>query len=578
MKGLASIDAPVLYLEFGQGSLNVLHGDAGLDLPLDRLENGRLTGPCQERLVASLGNFLKGPAQPSRLRALCAVGSRGVSFRRLSIPPSAGEELNRLLGLQIENEFPLPPDQLAWGYRKLDSGEQPKDMPSGHQAFLVVAVKKEILEEYANLLARCDISAVFTLSALARSYLWPQSSEACAALHIGSHQSELIFFDQGVPVSVRTVPWGGENITEVIQEKLGINRDEAEALKIRCDREHSASDDVRPIIDQATISAVESLARFITSTGGSPRLLYLTGRSARQKGIATQLARGLGCEVESRGSEVVASPGRSPAIEGLKKSSQLNGRCPLLILHVSDAKVGMKPVQPALRKLATMAGVLLGACLLLPYAEALLLKPRLSNKLAEIEASRGRLASIDREYDFLRFLKKNQPPYLDAIYLMANAAPSGTRFDSLSMNRRGEVSLRGNMKDSQQVLQFRSKLIDSGFFSSVVVEEQTPTPDRQKLVVRMTAQWKPASDREKLKMGPTPDEIEKIKAAAKDLGPGGAPMMPGAFPMPPGAFPPGRDSQGPVPGVRSGVPGQPGTNSLPMPRPSVPITPQETKP
>ncbi|MBC8002068.1 MAG: hypothetical protein H7X97_05725 [Opitutaceae bacterium] len=146
------------------------------------------------------------------------------------------------------------------------------------------------------------------------------------------------------------------------------------------------------------------------------------------------------------------------------------------------------------------------------------------------------------------------------------------------MNRRGEVSLRGNMKDSQQVLQFRSKLIDSGFFSSVVVEEQTPTPDRQKLVVRMTAQWKPASDREKLKVGPTPDEIEKIKAAAKDLGPGGAPMMPGAFPMPPGAFPPGRDSQVPPPGVRSGVPVQPGTNSLPMPRPSVPITPQETKP
>jgi len=47
------------------------------------------------------------------------------------------------------------------------------------------------------------------------------------------------------------------------------------------------------------------------------------------------------------------------------------------------------------------------------------------------------------------------------------------------------------MKDSQQVVDLRSKLIDSGLFSTVVVEEQTPTPDRQKIVVRLSGQWKP---------------------------------------------------------------------------------------
>jgi hypothetical protein len=46
------------------------------------------------------------------------------------------------------------------------------------------------------------------------------------------------------------------------------------------------------------------------------------------------------------------------------------------------------------------------------------------------------------------------------------------------------------MRDPQQVVEFRSKLIDSGLFSTVVVEEQTPTPDRQKVVVRITGQWK----------------------------------------------------------------------------------------
>ena len=45
------------------------------------------------------------------------------------------------------------------------------------------------------------------------------------------------------------------------------------------------------------------------------------------------------------------------------------------------------------------------------------------------------------------------------------------------------------------VMDFRSKLIDSGFFSTISVEEQTPTPDRQKVNFRMSAQWKPAGAR-----------------------------------------------------------------------------------
>jgi hypothetical protein len=40
------------------------------------------------------------------------------------------------------------------------------------------------------------------------------------------------------------------------------------------------------------------------------------------------------------------------------------------------------------------------------------------------------------------------------------------------------------------VVDLRSKLIASGLFSTVVVEEQTPTPDRQKVIVRLSGQWK----------------------------------------------------------------------------------------
>jgi hypothetical protein len=121
------------------------------------------------------------------------------------------------------------------------------------------------------------------------------------------------------------------------------------------------------------------------------------------------------------------------------------------------------------------------------------------------------LTAIDHEYDFLRNLKQNSPPYLDALYLFAKSAPQGARFDSTAMTRRGDISLRGYMHDAQQVTDFRAKLIDSGFFDRVTVEEQVPTPDHQKVNVRITAQWKPVEKRLSLSIGPTRDEIEKVK-------------------------------------------------------------------
>jgi hypothetical protein len=66
------------------------------------------------------------------------------------------------------------------------------------------------------------------------------------------------------------------------------------------------------------------------------------------------------------------------------------------------------------------------------------------------------------------------------------------------MSHQGDLSLRGTMQNSQQVTDLRSKLNESGLFSSVVVDEQNPTPDRQRLTVRITAQWKPVASRKPL--------------------------------------------------------------------------------
>ena len=101
------------------------------------------------------------------------------------------------------------------------------------QEWLVAALKRDVLQEYTQILAQCGLNPVFTLAAQARTALCPQTDLTCALLDIGRCQSELISVEQGNLTAARILPWGGEDITRAIQTRFGINRDEAEQLKTK---------------------------------------------------------------------------------------------------------------------------------------------------------------------------------------------------------------------------------------------------------------------------------------------------------------------------------------------------------
>src|SRR5207302_10585372 len=97
------MNSPCVYLEIGQSSLKALNGEDGLELPLERLPSGRLTPACKARLKLRLQDFLRQKSWQGRGRVFCAIGARGVSLRRLSLPAATKENFQRLLRLQIES-------------------------------------------------------------------------------------------------------------------------------------------------------------------------------------------------------------------------------------------------------------------------------------------------------------------------------------------------------------------------------------------------------------------------------------------------------------------------------------------
>ncbi len=452
---LASIlNPPPVFVEIGPEWLKARHGDNGIEIPLERGPGGNFTAQGKEKTIAALKDFLKPKSWQPRARAWCAINSRGVSLRRLSLPPGTKEEFHQRLLLQIEGEFPLPPNELAWGSQPLGQ-PQPSNGVMPRQDLLVAAVKKELVAEYYEILRACWTEPAFTLASMARWNFGGQPANAFAMLDIGATQSELTVFENSVPASSRIIFWDGKNTSSLPDAQL------------------------------------ETLAQSIKGGVAGTRL-FVSGNSI-SKDFAERLERSLGNGCRCERLESAPSMGNSAAISGLEKFAAVGGGPPLVIRLQPTSVSAASFASVDWKTWGTRIGVLLAAALLLPYAEAFLLRPHLEKKVAEFKAESQRLTVIDCELGFLRDLKVAQPPYLDVLYVFSKSVPQGTRFDALSLNSHGEVSMRCAFRDGQQLADFRNKLIASGFFTNIVVEEQVPTPDRQRVNVRMTAQERNAA-------------------------------------------------------------------------------------
>jgi hypothetical protein len=256
-------------------------------------------------------------------------------------------------------------------------------------------------------------------------------------LNAGRARSELALFDGKGPAALRVLPWGADNLVAAngaLKSGLG------EKLYLG----GVSGGEVRPLVSV-------------------PVELF-------------NLEQSLGASAANLGAKRLLQKGEEPVWLG------------------SDVKE-VPRTAPNKWKWAVLAGVLAMAALTLRYAESGIYRSRLNRKLAAISDYRRTLPQLEKEFAFLHYIKTNQPPYLDTLAVLASAAPPGTKIESLSLLRHGDLSLRGSTGDAQAPGTFRSKLIDSGFFSRVVVEEQAPVQDGQKFNFRISAQLKADGDR-----------------------------------------------------------------------------------
>ena len=347
-----------------------------------------------------------------------------------------------------------------------------------------------MIEEYSELLSGCGLESIFTLGAVARNSICLNRPASYAVLDIGREQSELISYENGVVAAIRVLPWGCERVTGAVEHGLGMSREDAERSQTALNRESDLSQQ-----EQKILEIVRSEIRILTDSinrnwVGSK--VFVTGHNASLAIIARALAETFHGTAECEQVDFISSEGRTAATVGLMKACEAEGDVPLLVLQIKGAGASQGEIIRRTRwKWISLAALLAIGSICFRYVEVYVRKPLLTRRVSEIQVEKGKLPEIDRELGFLQYLATNRAPYLRAITVLAEASARGTRFESISLNRRGDLSLRGTMQNSQQATDFRAKLIDSGMFGSVSVEEQTPDKNKRNVTVRITGRWKP---------------------------------------------------------------------------------------
>jgi Tfp pilus assembly PilM family ATPase len=151
-----------------------------------------------------------------------------VMFRQVSLPFHDDNKIRKTLAFELEPLIPQAVDEVVVDYLTI-----PRD------GLLVAALTKKIILDWiekveGNLgnVSIIDISS----TALASQILAGKTSAACGViLDIGASSTAASFYENGAIVQIRSLAFGGEQITAALAQDLSVEKDAAEQLKIKSD-------------------------------------------------------------------------------------------------------------------------------------------------------------------------------------------------------------------------------------------------------------------------------------------------------------------------------------------------------
>jgi type IV pilus assembly protein PilM len=259
----------------------------------------KLNGTGSEAIAEAIKKALK-TANITTTSVNTSVSGQAVIVRYIQMPKMTKEDLDKALKLGIGKYIPFSVDEVNFDSQILDDSDKKSKM----MKVLLVAVKKDIVKERMDILTKAGLTAnVIDVDsfAIVNSFqlVSQENMGIIAVLDIGAEISSTTILKDNVPHFNRDVPIGGNNFTRAIIEEFEMTVEEAEELKYNPQTRYGdLITAIRPVIDTLADEMHLSFNYCESQLGGSVQKIFLTGGTAKFKGIGKVLSGILGVDVE----------------------------------------------------------------------------------------------------------------------------------------------------------------------------------------------------------------------------------------------------------------------------------------
>jgi type IV pilus assembly protein PilM len=217
-------------LSYGRGGIT-LERFGQVVLPPNVVHDGEVIEPGP--VVECLRELWKATGLSHR-KVVVGVANQRVIVRRIELPWMEPAELRTSLGFHVADFLPMSVSDSVLDFFPLEQvvGHDGSRMLAG---LLVAAARSTVLSnvtcaEQAGLSVQSvDLTSFAVLRSLGRQL--GQDVETEALIDVGARITNIVIHQMGVPLFVRILPMGGQDVTDAVSMALGVPTREAEAMK-----------------------------------------------------------------------------------------------------------------------------------------------------------------------------------------------------------------------------------------------------------------------------------------------------------------------------------------------------------
>lgn len=267
-------------------------------LPLEAISDGAIKEPV---IVSDAIKEAVAKTGLTGTDAAISICGRELIIKKIQMPEVPPKELHDAVLLEAEHHIPFGVDEVYIDYHVVGTSE-------GNLDLILVAVKKSKVQEYVTVVEDAGFNPLivdvdsFALGNQFELNIPEEGEEAVALIDIGAAVMKTNVVRAGATIFARDIPFGGNQYTQAIAQRLSISFDEAEAAKLG-KNPGIEWDSLVPAVEEVSHELSLEVQRtfdYFASTAESERIgkIILAGGCAQVAGLSEYLSSNWGIPVE----------------------------------------------------------------------------------------------------------------------------------------------------------------------------------------------------------------------------------------------------------------------------------------